>query len=54
MLAEAELQAGEKEVGCGDEDVLHRTLVLKNRSGIKVNEYADKRVVIKGCGDKAI
>lgn len=25
---------------------------MKNLAAIDVNEYADKRIVIKGCGDK--
>jgi hypothetical protein len=38
----------------GDEKELHRHLFLKNLSGIDKNEFADKRVVIKGCGDTPI
>lgn len=54
MLAAAYLQPVAKEIIFGNEDFLHRTLFLKNLSEINVNDYADKRVVIKGCGDKAI
>ena len=54
MLAATYLQPVAKEIVFGNEDFLHKTLFLKNLSQIKFNEFADKRVVIKGCGDKAI
>ncbi len=54
MLAATYLQPVAKEVIFGDEDFLHRTLFLKNLSKINAGEFADKRVVIKGCGDKNI
>ena len=54
MLAATYLQPVAKEVIFGDEDFLHRTLFLKNLSKINTEEFADKRVVIKGCGDKPI
>ena len=54
MLAATFLQPVAKEVIFGNEDFMHRTLFLKNLGAIKVNDYADKRVVIKGCGDKTI
>ena len=54
MLAATYLQPVAKEVIFGDEDFLHRTLFLKNLSKINTTEFADKRVVIKGCGDKSI
>ncbi len=54
MLAATYLQPFAKEVIFGNEDFLHRTLFLKNLSKIKTTEFADKRVVIKGCGDKNI
>jgi hypothetical protein len=38
----------------GNEDFLHRTLFLKNLSAINPADFTDKRVVIKGCGDKSI
>jgi len=37
-----------------DEKELHRQLYLKNLSTINVNEFVDKRVVIKGCGETPI
>ena len=54
MLAATHLQPVAKEIVFGNEDFLHRTLFLKNLSKINVEEFADKRVVIKGCGDKLI
>lgn len=54
MLAAVYLQPVAKEVIFGDEDFLHRALFLKNLSAINPETYADKRVVIKGCGDKNI
>ena len=54
MLAATYLQPIAKDVVFGNEDFLHRTLFLKNLSAINTAEFADKRVVIKGCGDKNI
>ena len=54
MLAVSYLQPVAKEVIMGDEKELHKQLFLKNVSAIDVNEFADKRVVIKGCGETPI
>ena len=54
MLAATYLQPVAKEVIFGNEDFLHRTLFLKNLSQINPADFVDKRVVIKGCGDKNI
>ena len=54
MLAATYLQPVAKEVVFGNEDFLHRTLFLKNLSAINPADFTDKRVVIKGCGDKSI
>jgi hypothetical protein len=54
MLAATYLQPVAKEVIFGNEDFLHRTLFLKNLSAINPADFTDKRVVIKGCGDKSI
>ena len=54
MLAATYLQPVAKEVVFGNEDFLHRTLFLKNLSTINTEGFRDKRVVIKGCGDKNI
>ncbi len=54
MLAASHLQPFAKEIVFGDEDFLHRTLFLKNIALLNPEEFSDKRVVIKGCGDKPI
>ena len=54
MLAATYLQPVAKELVMGDEKELHKTLFLKNLSSINVNEFEDKRVVIKGCGETPI
>jgi hypothetical protein len=54
MLTATYLQFVAKDVVFGNEDFLHRALFLKNLSKINMTEFADKRVVIKGCGDKII
>ena len=54
MLVASNLQPIAKEIVMGDEKELHRQLFLKNISQINVNEFAGKRVVIKGCGEAPI
>jgi hypothetical protein len=54
MLVATCLQPVAKEIVMGDEKELHKHLFLKNLSAINVNDYADQRVVIKGCGETAI
>jgi len=54
MLAATYLQPVAKEVVFGNEDFLHRALFLKNLSAVNPADFTDKRVVIKGCGDKSI
>jgi hypothetical protein len=54
MLVASYLQPVAKEFLFGNEDTLHRTLFINNLQKINAADYADKRVVIKGCGDKAI
>ncbi len=54
MLAATYLQPVANEVVYGDNEFLHNYLFLKNLSKIDVNDFIDKRVVIKGCGDKKI
>jgi len=54
MLAATYLQPVAKELVMGDEKELHKTLFLKNLSAVNVNEFEDKRVVIKGCGETPI
>ena len=54
MLVAVHLQPMAKEIVMGDEKELHKTLFLKNLSQIKTNEFTDKRIVIKGCGETPI
>jgi hypothetical protein len=54
MLVATCLQPVAKEIVMGDEKELHKHLFLKNLSEINVNDYANQRVVIKGCGETPI
>jgi hypothetical protein len=54
MLVSTYLQPVAKEVYTGTEAELQKHLFLKNIASIDVAEFADQRVVIKGCGDVAI
>lgn len=54
MLAASYLQPVANEIIFGDADFLHKTLFLKNIAKINAADYADKRVVIKGCGELPI
>ncbi|HEX2627784.1 MAG TPA: DUF2480 family protein [Chitinophagaceae bacterium] len=54
MLVATYLEPIAKEIVMGDEKELHKTIYLKNLATIDTNEYADKRIVIKGCGETPI
>ena len=54
MLAASYLQPVAKDVVVGNEKDLHRTLFIKNLLQINQNDFADKKVVIKGCGETPI
>jgi hypothetical protein len=54
MLAASYLQPVAKEVVFGDEKKLIETILIKNIASVKPEDYADQRVVIKGCGEIAI
>lgn len=54
MLVASYLQPVAKDMVMGDEKELHKNIFLKNLSTIDVQEYADKRIVIKGCGETPI
>lgn len=54
MLVASNLQPVSKEIVMGDEKELLRQLFIKNISSININELADQRIVIKGCGDTPI
>ncbi len=54
MLVANYLQPVAAEVYYGDEKSLFNHLFLKNLSSFNVENFKDKRIVIKGCGDKPI
>ncbi len=54
MLVASYLQPVASNVVFGDEKKLINTLLLKNLSAVKGEEYTDARVVIKGCGEVEI
>ena len=51
MLAASYLQPVAKEVAFGNAEELKKALLLKNISKLPIADFADKRVVIKGCGE---
>ena len=54
MLVGAYLQPVALEVVYGDRQQALDELVFRNIRKMDVSQYADKRVVVKGCGDKQI
>lgn len=54
MLVASYLQPIAANLIMGDEKELHKSVFLKNLSTINVNDYIDKRIVIKGCGETPI
>ncbi len=54
MLAASYLEPYAKEIVFGNETVLHEVLFLKNLLKINASDFLDKRVVVKGCGEKKI
>lgn len=54
MLLASYLQPVAKEIIMGDEKELFKTLFLKNIAAVNPLDYADQRVVIKGCGETPI
>jgi hypothetical protein len=54
MLAASYLQPVTASVYFGSQEELTKNLVISRINEIDVNEYADKRVVIKGCGDTPV
>ena len=51
MLAASALQPVVKEIVFGSKETANRNILLKNIGSINLHEYADKRIVIKGCGE---
>lgn len=54
MLVASYLKPVANEIIFGDSEFLHKSLFLKNIAQINPADYADKRVVIKGCGELPI
>ena len=54
MLVASYLQPIAANVVFGDEKKLISTVLLKNLASVKGEEFTDKRVVVKGCGEVAI
>ena len=54
MLVTTYLQPVAKEVYVGTPADLQKHLFLQNIAAIDTTEFTDQRVVVKGCGDKAI
>jgi hypothetical protein len=54
MLVASYLEPFAREIVFGDEKKLTSTLLLKNLETIQPEEYTDKRVVVKGCGELEI
>lgn len=51
MLVASYLQPFAKQVATGTKEQVTNQLILKNLATINGQDYTDKRVVIKGCGD---
>ncbi len=51
MLVASVLQPVVKEIVFGNEQAAKTALLMKNIGMIPVNDFTDKRVVIKGCGE---
>jgi hypothetical protein len=54
MLACATLQQVSHNVIMGNRELAEKELLLENIRNIDPNDYADKRVVVKGCGEKPV
>lgn len=54
MLIASNLQPVAKDFFIANEETAHKTVFLQNIDGIDMNEFADKRIVVKGCGDLPI
>jgi len=54
MLVTSNLQPYAKEIVQGDANDLHKAIFLRNINAINSSEFQDKRVVVKGCGDREI
>lgn len=54
MLVVTYLQPFAKDIYVGSAEEMRKCLFIKNIAAIDTNEFADQRIVIKGCGDATI
>lgn len=54
MLVASYIQPYAKTILFGNEDYVKHSLLIKNIESIEIEEYKEKRIVIKGCGDIAL
>jgi hypothetical protein len=54
MLVASYLQPVSKEVVFGDVDTARKQIFLQRIDAINTEEFVDKRIVVKGCGDVPI
>ena len=54
MLVTAYVQPMARDVYSGTADEMRKHLFLKNLQSIEINQFADQRIIIKGCGDEPI
>jgi hypothetical protein len=54
MLVASNLQPVAKEVAFGNETEFVKYIIQKNLSMLRGEDYTEKRVVVKGCGDVAM
>ena len=54
MLVTAYVQPVAKDVYAGTVEEMKKHLCLKNIEVIKVEEFKDQRIIIKGCGDQQV
>ena len=54
MLVTSNLQPFAKDVFLGKEEEMRKYLFLKKIEAINANDFSDKRIVIKGCGELKI
>ena len=54
MLVASSLQPFAKEIVFGSREEALKQSFIKNIQAINVSEYHDKRIVVKGCGDKSV
>jgi hypothetical protein len=54
MLVVSKLVGVASDIHVGDETAAQKNAIIENISKLDASQYLDKRVVVKGCGDKEI